>query len=919
MRAPRPRLRRHLVRMGLLVALAGAFVVPKCPAAQAEEPAQANESGASFYGQILQLLDAGRYPDAARLAERAAKLLEDAPDDGGHFPFLLGSTFTLHGDYARAEPIFVRLLGAQDPREPNPAVYESLGRIRLALGDMEGAAPLLQRAVAIAEERFSRESPYAIGAVEALAALHRRRGERRRAEELLRDLESRVRTASSISRDVLSMPALRLGELALDRGELDVAEPLLKAALAGAQESLEEHHVQRAPYLHAMGLLLARRGDFAAAEAELTRALVLREAALHPDHPEIAHTLRDLGDLYVAEDRIEDAVRVRARAADLADHAAHVHLGRGSEDQKRAHAAMLQEDTDALVSLHLKVAPKNHAAARLALTAILRRKGIVLDAVAGSLSALRQSLDSAGRALFDERAQVDARLSAAVSRGPIDVPPAEHLAELEALERRRRALDARLSALPRAAPDAGPAALLSLEDVQRAIPAGAVLVELVVYRPYDPSGPPVRPTWGAPRLAAYVLRHEGEITSVDLGNAEGIEEVAAGLLRDLATPRRDPRPAARYLDSLVTEPLRGLLGDTRWILLSPDGALNLVPFSALVDAQGTSLVRHTSFTYLTSGRELLRLAKPPPEAREAPLVVVDPAFGARGEGAASGAGRGARSADMTRIRFSPLPATRSEGAAVKRMLPGARLLEGTAATEEALLATRGPLVLHVATHGFFLPDQPAAGGRDEGPRGGERAAFASENPLLRAGLALFGANGRRSTTDAADGVLTALEISGLDLRGTRLVVLSACETGVGEALRGEGVFGLRRALAMAGAETQVMSLWQVDDEATSELMTAYYTGLAAGGGRSEALRAAQLAVREKHPHPYYWASFIVSGNGAALDGRSAPPRFALARGPRGCACQAAGAPSERGTGLVALAAGALALAGRRRRRAWNVP
>ena len=906
--------------MGLLAILAGAVAVPGSPAARAEGAAQGDkgEGEVSLYRQIQVHLEAGRYPEAVRLADRAVKELEDTPDDGGHFPFLVGSTYTLYGDYARAEPIFERLLAAQDPREPNPAVYESLGRIRLLLGDVEGAAPLLRRALAIAEERFSRESPYAIGAVEALAALHRQRGERRRAEELLRDLETRVRYASNISRDVFGLPALRLGELALDRGEPDVAEPLLKSALAGAEESLDEKHVERAPYLHAMGLLLARRGDSAGAEARLKNALELREAVLHPDHPDITRTLRDLGDLYVAEGRIEEAVRVRSRAADLADRAARVHLARGSEDRKRAHAALLQEDTDALVSLHVKVAPKDHAAARLALTAILRRKGIVLDAVAGSLSALRQSLDPAGRVLFDERAQVDARLSAAVSRGPIDVPPEEHLAEIDALERRRRELDARLSALPRAADAKSSAALLSLDDVQKVIPRGAALVELAVYRPYDPSGPPVRPTWGAPRVAAYVLRHEGEIMSIDLGSAEGIEEVAEGLLKDLATTRREPRSAARYLDSMVTQPLRGLLGDTRWILLSPDGILNLVPFAALVDEKGTSLVRHTSFTYLTSGRELLRLAGPPPAAREAPLVMVDPAFGARGEGASRGQGRGARSVDMARIRFSPLPATRREGEAVKRMLPGARLLEGAAATEEALLGARGPMVLHVATHGFFLPDQRAASGREEGGRGGERASFVAENPLLRAGLALSGANGRRSTTDAADGVLTALEISGLDLRGTRLVVLSACETGVGEALRGEGVFGLRRALAIAGAETQVMSLWQVDDEATSELMTTYYAGLAAGGGRSESLRAAQLAVREKHPHPYYWASFIVSGNGAALDGRPAPPHFELPRGPRGCACQAAGEAPVMGPGLAALAAGVLALAARRRRGAWYI-
>src|SRR5207247_432721 len=130
-----------------------------------------------------------------------------------------------------------------------------------------------------------------------------------------------------------------------------------------------------------------------------------------------------------------------------------------------------------------------------------------------------------------------------------------------------------------------------------------------------------------------------------------------------------------------------------------------------------------------------------------------------------------------------------------------------------------------------------------------------ENPLLRSGLALAGANRHKAQGD--DGILTALEASGLNLWGTKLVTLSACDTGIGEVRNGEGVFGLRRAFVLAGAETLVMSLWPVSDYVTRELMTSYYKGLKQGLGRGEALRQVQLSMlkRKDRQHPFYWASF----------------------------------------------------------------
>jgi CHAT domain-containing protein len=209
------------------------------------------------------------------------------------------------------------------------------------------------------------------------------------------------------------------------------------------------------------------------------------------------------------------------------------------------------------------------------------------------------------------------------------------------------------------------------------------------------------------------------------------------------------------------------------------------------------------------------------------------------------------------------------------MLPEVTLLTESEATENAIKQTTRPQILHIATHGFFLEDielvaSPAFGTSflDQRSLYPEpdfgaipRPQIANpENPLLRSGLALAGFNPRQSGED--DGVLTALEAAGLNLYGTKLVVLSACETGVGAVNNGEGVYGLRRAFTIAGAESQVMSLWKVSDEGTKDLMVSYYQRLLENEGRSEALRQVQLEMlrSQQYQHPYFWASFIPSGD-----------------------------------------------------------
>nr|WP_315897329.1 CHAT domain-containing protein [Thermosynechococcus sp. HN-54] len=290
-------------------------------------------------------------------------------------------------------------------------------------------------------------------------------------------------------------------------------------------------------------------------------------------------------------------------------------------------------------------------------------------------------------------------------------------------------------------------------------------------------------------------------------------------------------------------PLLPWLGDATHLLIAPDGELNTIPFQTLVDAQGRYLVESYLITLLTSGRELLRFQSRP-AAAHAPLIIADPSF-EHSLGNSSSAPSTVRSLDLRGLAFAPLPGTTQEAQALKQLLPKAQVLTQAAATETAVKAANSPLILHLATHGFFLPNF------------GEQGF--PENPLLRSGLALAGFNQRQSGSDMDDGVLTALEVTGMNLTGTELVVLSACDTGRGEVVNGEGVYGLRRAFTLAGARSQVSTLWKVDDQATREIMIAFYQNLRRGMGRTEALRQVQLQ-RLKQELPYYWAAFVSSGN-----------------------------------------------------------
>ena len=221
------------------------------------------------------------------------------------------------------------------------------------------------------------------------------------------------------------------------------------------------------------------------------------------------------------------------------------------------------------------------------------------------------------------------------------------------------------------------------------------------------------------------------------------------------------------------------------------------------------------------------------------------------------------------VYFEPLPVDRVEGLVVATLLNVRPWLQGDV-LEGTLKATASPQVLHLATHGFFtkatVPGPPLASSGVFEDLGGRMSLWgrAVDNPMRGSGLAMAGANTAARAAQRQDGLLTAEDVSGLDLLGTELVVLSACDTGLGQVRRGEGVFGLRRAFVLAGARTLVMSLWKVPDFYLDRFMQDFYERLLAGAPRADALREAQIGHRRKYAHPVFWGAFICQGDPGPL-------------------------------------------------------
>jgi CHAT domain-containing protein/Tfp pilus assembly protein PilF len=836
-----------------------------------------------LYQEALKLRDAGRYDQAIPLFERvletSEKILGKEHRDIADALNALGVLYYYKGDYMRAEPLCQHALTMREkvlgPEHPNVAQsLKNLAMLYWYKGDYAKAESLFERSLALKGKTLGPEHLDIATSLSGLTIFYCHKGDHGRAGMLHRRALAVREKALGPEHSEVAISYDNLALVYAKRGEHAKAEPIFQRTLAIREKALGLEHPYIADSLNNLAILYRDRAEYAKAEPMLQRALAIREKVLGPEHPAVAAILNEFAELSAAKGEVARAIAFQSRANAIAERNLAINLTTGSERQKLAYLALFSRLTDFTLSLHNQVSPDDPLALELAFTTLLRRKGRGLDAMTDAIATLRGHARPEDQALLDQLAEARSHLAALTLREAALARPEAYRVQLRPLEEKVENLEATLSA--RSAAFRAQAQPVTLAAVRPALPASSALIEFVVFTPRELRSGKSKP----PRYLAYLLPARGQPKYVDLGEAAIIDRTVGAWRKALHNPNRtDVKRLAREADEKIMRPVRSSLGETRHLLIAPDGQLSLIPFAALVDEDKRYLVERHTISYVTSGRNLLRLPAPEP-SQSAPLVVANPIFG-KVETLATRASQGNLQAvdqawgriDPTKVFFQSLPGIELEALAIKAVLPGAALLLRGQATETAIKQSKAPSILHIATHGFFLSDQeaPPVETRDGDPpslsMGLSKWAAKIDNPLLRSGLALAGVNEGRSGND--DGVLTAMEVASLDIWGTRLVVLSGCDTGIGEVKNGEGVYGLRRALVLAGSETQILSLWPISDRETRNLMAGYYRRLLKGEGRGEALRQIQLEMLKdaRMQHPHYWGNFIQAGEWANPDGQ----------------------------------------------------
>lgn len=852
----------------------------------------------------------GKYEQAEPLLQQALAVYrqvlgEEHADTATGLNNLAG-LYQVMGKYALAEPLYQqaltirrRMLGEQ---HPDTAIgLNNLAELYQAMGNYTQAESCYQQALAIRHKAFGEQHPDTAESLNTLGELYMAMGNYAQAEPMLQH-------GLAIRRQVLGEQhretARSLSDLALlyqILGKYADAAPLLQQGLAIRRQVLGEQHPETAVSLNNLAVLNQAMGNYAEAERLYQQALTIYRQALGEQHPETARSLTNLAILYTAMGRTGEAWMLLQQAVAITDHMLGMIFSISSERERQMYLTMLQGERDVVLSLVVKAFGHDRGAVQAALDLVLRRKGIGAEALAVQRDAVLSGRYPALQPQLEVWRALRVQLAEQTLAGPGAEGPATHRQQLERLESAKEQVETELAhQIPE----------LNLEQrlraangqaIAAALPGGSVLVEFIRFNAYNFAVIETRgeQRWNPARYLALVVPAGASeaVQMIDLGAAADIDRLIAQVrwqlsgdvmngdtrhMRPGRLPEEGVARAASFLSRQLVAPLAESLHGCTHVFLAPDGDLARLPFEVLPVEEGQRIIDMYAISYLSVGRDILRLNASGPGHSEAPLVLAAPNFDLAwvqpDPERASRRERPHRSRDLDSqaIHFDPLPGTQGEGKQIGALLQVPPQL-GDQAVEGQLRPGHSPAILHLATHGFFLPNQQAdwnqmletAGGGSQASRIGLRLIGPGmENPMMRSGLALAGANtwlrGGTLPPEAGDAILTAEEVAGLDLLDTELVVLSACETGLGENLTGEGVFGLRRAFMLAGVKTLVMSLWKVPDRQTQELMVEFYRQLLAGQGRAEALRAAQLTMKAKYSNPYYWGAFICQGDPGPL-------------------------------------------------------
>jgi CHAT domain-containing protein len=699
-----------------------------------------------------------------------------------------------------------------------------------------------------------------------------------------------------------------LGAIAEDMGRHDDAERLQKSALATFEKISGPDSPNLAAPLEGLGRIYKDEHRFADAEPFYQRQLKIDQAHLKPNDPGLRDAEADLAGLYYVWPKPEQAAPYfQTYLGNLMDEF-RLNAATMSERERLIYFSTQRRAFPLFFSFVLKFHDQVPELTGRMYDALLEEKGLIAASATAMRAAVEASGDQQAVQMLDKLASDKAQLAALVESTTGD--PANHRDQINQLGNEANTLEQELLQRSAVMSRQKSQNAATWRDVQKALKPGDSAVEVTRFQfddGFTGAGDVVyvalivTPDCTQPALVLLGKANDLEAAPMlayraNVGQTRGLapeaEPAAPG-----APPAAAPNTSAAY--AAFWKPLEPALAGAKRVYFSPDGVLNTIPVGLLADPDGKLVMEKVQLRLVNSTKDILLPAQG--AQRKAALLVGNPAFNLtaeqqrsaltqlRGLNPETAPGASAQAADASQPApspaaqlasrggdlkggdLNPLPGTQVEVDAVDKLLKDAGWqaseFTGNLALKDAVTQARSPRIVHIATHGFFLSDEElTASAAAQG-----KQANLNEDPMLRSGLFFAGADRVREgaapdpgpAADIDDGVLTAYEASQLNLQGTELVVLSACETGLGKELNSDGVFGLRRGLQEAGAGAVMMSMWSVPDKETQELMTRFYKNWLSGMDKPEALRQAQLAEREVvrkrygKDLPFYWGAFVM--------------------------------------------------------------
>ncbi len=777
------------------------------------------------------------------------------------------SLYTQMGKFEESEQLYTEALSINEQLGDNSGfnhahALSGFGWLYSKMGQYEKAVKPLQQSIDLYDQIFGPSNLYSITPMNDLAIIHKRLGNYEKAESISSKLVDTW--ATQYGKENVTYPILlnNLANIYTQTKEYDKAESIYLEALQISKKMAGEKSVSYGDFSANLASIYLETKDYEKAESKLLIAQEIQKDIKGTSHPDYANVLHKLGNLYEQTEQFEMAAKVYTEANDITKLMLENAFTFMSEKEKQLYHKRSLVSFSNVKALGFKHKSQEFLASLY--NSILYEKGLHLNSSIQTKQFVFAQKDSSLLSIYNQLNETKQRLY-----NQYQLPLAQR-DDTQVLNNEITDLEKQLAKASNSFRLDQALNNINMPEIAEKLQKGEVAIEFSRYfNTHDSIG----------YYAACVVDHMGKLDYVALTtedellkklNINGVTD--ANYVNALYGQENRGLVVSQdqtNLYELVWQPIDSILNEVHTIYYSPTGYLNRLNLNAIGLDEETVLADKYKMIEMFSTRSIAL------QDEKSYNNIAYTVGGVQYENLESdGSANAANSKDLAYADISRnnkvkswnyLRWTQKETETINSLLADNQFeiwsRTGNQATEEDFksLGTDGPSprFIHLATHGYFLPKVSL---EEEDPD--QRSFRLSDHPLLRSGLILSDGNaawlGLDTGNQKEDGILTAYEVSGMNLSNTELVVLSACETGLGEITSIGDVYGLQRSFRMAGVKYLIMSLWQVPDRATSLFMTSFYSNyLGKNLSISEAFNKTQLEMRDRFFDPYDWAGFVL--------------------------------------------------------------